>query len=419
MLQSKLFATTKKEASKEAESISHKLLVRADFIDQLASGVYSFLPLGSKVLKNIEKIIREQMLKIGGQEVFLPTLQPKEIWKKTSRWQNMKPPLFKLKDRHKREFALGPTHEEVITKLAKGRMQSYKDLPLYLFQIQNKFRNELRFTGGLLRTREFLMKDLYSFHKDEKDLENYFEKVLTSYEKIFKRCGLKTIQSKASGEAFTERGAKTYEFQVPAEGGEDKFFFCEKCRFAVSSESASQKFCPRCKKKLEKINAIETGHCFQLGKKYSKGFDLYFIDETGKRKLVTMGCYGIGLGRLMGTIVEIHHDKKGIIWPIEVAPFKVHLIFVPGKKVKKEVQRIYKILKEKEIEVLFDDRIDISPGEKFAEADLIGIPIRLLISEKTLKINSVEVKERKKKKAKLIKIKRLSQFLISNFHCKL
>lgn len=411
MLQSKLFLKTKKEAPKEAKAISHRLLVRADFIDQLASGVYSFLPLGFKVLKNIEKIIREEMEKIGGQEIFLPTLQPKKIWQRTGRWKKMKPPLFKLKDRHKREFALGPTHEEVITKLVRDRIQSYKDLPLYLFQIQNKFRNELRFTGGLLRTREFLMKDLYSFHRDQKDLESYFEKVLASYEKIFKRCGLKSIKAEASGGAFTEKGAKTYEFQVPAKSGEDKIVFCKKCGFARSFALSGSKICPNCKNKLEKLNTIETGHCFELGEKYSKAFNLHFIDENGQRKLVIMGCYGIGLGRLMGAIVEIHHDQKGIIWPEEVAPLQVHLIFVPGKKVKAQAQKIYKKLKAKGIKILFDDRKDITPGEKFAEADLIGIPYRIVVSEKTLAKNSLEVKKRSQKRARLIKIKKLPKFI--------
>jgi len=414
MRQSLLFCKTKKESPKTAETVSHRLLIRADFIDQLASGIYSFLPLGYKVLKKIEKIIREEMERIGGQELFLPTLQPKEIWKKTNRWEKMQPPLFKLKDRHKKEFALGPTHEEVITKLAKGRIQSYKDLPILLFQIQNKFRNELRFTGGLLRTREFLMKDLYSFHKDEKESENYFKKVLRAYDKIFRRCGLKTIKSEASGEAFTEKGARTYEFQVQTEVGEDRIMFCKKCKFARSPEIAKAKdegLCPNCKRKLEKINTIEIGHCFNLGKKYSKAFNLYFVDGDGKRKLVTMGCYGIGLGRLMASIVEVHHDEKGISWPIGVAPFQVHLIPLLGKKVNSQVKRLYRDFQAKGIEVLFDDRADITPGEKFADADLIGIPFRIVVSEKTLKRNSIEVKKRSEEKTKLIRIKQLPRFL--------
>ena len=288
MRQSQLFSKIRKGRLKKAEAISHQLLIKADFIDQLASGVYSFLPLGYRVLKKIERVIREEIERIGGQEVFLPTLQPKEIWQRTGRWENMKPPLFKLKDRHKKEFALGPTHEEVITELVKDRIQSYRDLPTYLFQIQNKFRNELRFTGGLLRTREFLMKDLYSFHRIEEDLARYFKKVLVAYDRIFKRCGLKATKSLASGGAFTEKGATTYEFQVPTAVGEDEAFLCKKCKLAVSSEIVEpekDQLCPACKRKMQSINCIEVGHCFELGDKYSKSFDLYFLDRKGGRKI--------------------------------------------------------------------------------------------------------------------------------------
>jgi prolyl-tRNA synthetase len=416
MRQSQLFYKTEKETPKTAEIHSHQLLIRADFIDQLASGVYSFLPLGCRVLKKIEDIIRDEMEKIGGQELFLPTLQPKKIWKKTGRWESMTPPLFKLKDRHKKEFALGPTHEEVITNLAKGRIVSYKDLPIYLFQIQNKFRNELRSTGGLLRTREFLMKDLYSFHRDRNDLIKYFQKVLKSYDKIFKRCNLKAIKSQASGGAFTEKEATTYEFQVPSVTGEDKIVFCKKCKLAKNYDlvkGKKTKVCPNCKGKLEEVSTIETGHCFQLEEKYSKALDLYFFDKAGKRQLVTMGCYGIGLGRLMGTIAEVHHDEKGIIWPMEVAPFLFHLVLVGGKKAKVKGFKVYKELQSKGIDVLVDDREKVSPGEKFAEADLIGVPYRIVISERTLKKDCAEIKRRGKRQTKLVKLNKLIQFLKS------
>lgn len=417
MKQSKLFYRAKKEVAKTTKTHSHQLLIRADFVDQLASGVYSFLPLGYKVLKKIETIIREEMEKIGGQELFLPTLQPKEIWEKTGRWESMTPPLFKLKDRHKKEFALGPTHEEVITNLAKGRIISYKDLPIYLFQIQNKFRNELRSTGGLLRTREFLMKDLYSFHCNRDDLVKYFQKVLMAYDKIFRRCSLMAIKSEASGEAFTEKEATTYEFQIPAAIGEDKIVFCKKCKFARNYDlirGKKARICPNCKGKLEKINTIEVGHCFQLEEKYSRALNFYFFDKDGKRKLVTMGCYGIGLGRLMDAIVQIHHDVNGIIWPIEVAPFLVHVLLLGGdNKVKKAGLKLYQEIQSKNIEVLLDDREEISPGEKFAEADLIGIPYRVVISPRTLKRNCGEIKRREKREAKLVKLHKLSQFLNS------
>jgi len=413
MLQSKLFSKTLKKAPKEAKIASHKLLLRGDFISQLASGIYSFLPLGYRIHRKIEEVVREEMNAIGGQEVFLPSLQPKEIWQKTDRWDHMDPPLFKIKDRHKKEFVLGPTHEEVITDLLKGRVQSYKDLPVYLYQIQTKFRNEMRFAGGLLRAREFVMKDLYSFHPDKKDLDKFFNKVLLAYDKIFKRCGLKAIKSEASGGVFTKE--KTYEFQVMSKEGEDKIIYCPKCNWATNLEvtkiKAGQK-CPKCKSKLVKANSIEVGHTFRLGTKYSKALNLYFRDKKGEKKPVVMGCYGIGLGRLMATIVEINHDDKGIIWPKEVAPFQIHLIQIEdNQKIKKAAEELYRDLQNKAVEVLYDDRNDKSAGEKFAEADLIGIPVRVVVSEKTLKNNSIEVKKRDKNKTCLIKFSHIFQII--------
>jgi len=413
MLQSKLFSKTLKKAPKEAKIASHKLLLRGDFISQLASGIYSFLPLGYRIHRKIEEVVREEMNAIGGQEVFLPSLQPKEIWQKTDRWDHMDPPLFKIKDRHKKEFVLGPTHEEVITDLLKGQVQSYKDLPVYLYQIQTKFRNEMRFAGGLLRAREFVMKDLYSFHPDKKDLDKFFNKVLLAYDKIFKRCGLKAIKSEASGGVFTKE--KTYEFQVMSKEGEDKIIYCPKCNWATNLEvtkiKAGQK-CPKCESKLVKANSIEVGHTFRLGTKYSKALNLYFRDKKGEKKPVVMGCYGIGLGRLMAAIVEINHDDKGIIWPKEVAPFQIHLIQIEdNQKIKKAAEKLYRDLQNKAVEVLYDDRNDKSAGEKFAEADLIGIPVRVVVSEKTLKNNSIEVKKRDENKTCLIKFSHIFQII--------
>ena len=409
MRQSKLFNKTLKKAPKTAEIVSHKLLLRADFISQLASGVYTFLPLGYRVHQKIENIVRQEMNSIGGQEIFMPSLQPKELWQKTGRWANMDPPLFKVRDRHKKEFALGSTHEEVITDLVKDKIQSYKDLPLALYQIQNKFRNEMRFTGGLLRAREFVMKDLYSFHTDAKDLEKFFNKVLKAYDKIYTRCGLKAVKSEASGGVFTKE--KTYEFQILSEIGEDRIIYCEKCNWAINLEVGGAKLlkkCPECNTKVVKKNSIEVGHTFRLGTKYSRDFNLYFKDKKGENRLVTMGCYGIGIGRLMATVVEINHDDKGIIWPKEVSPFQVHLIQIENsKKVKQAAEKLYKKLNN----VLYDDRADKTPGEKFAEADLIGIPIRLVVSEKTLKNNCVELKNRDKKKVCLIKFSHISQII--------
>lgn len=420
MRQSKLFLTTKKETPKEVKIISHKLLIRGDFIEQTISGVYRFLPLGWRVLKKIEKIIREEMVALGAQELYLPTLQNKNLWLETGRWTTIDPPLFKLRDRHQKEIALAPTHEEEITDIIRKRVKSYKDLPIYLFQIQNKFRNEIRPSGGLLRTVEFLMKDLYSFHSDENDLENFYQKVKKSYFKIFNRCSLKALCVEAS--SGTIGGELSNEFMVLSEVGEDKILFCPNCHWGANIEKSGDiKECPQCKKQLEKKNSIEVGHIFKLGSKYSESMKATFKDKEGKEKPIIMGCYGIGLPRLMGTIVEIHHDEKGIIWPKEVAPFDVHLIEIKSlntlisKKIKKTAEKIYKNLQNQKIEVLYDDRDDKTPGEKLIDSDLIGIPIRIVVSEKTLKRNCVEIKKRKTKKIELIKIKNIESFIKNYF----
>ncbi|MBI2042312.1 MAG: proline--tRNA ligase [Candidatus Nealsonbacteria bacterium] len=413
MRQSELFAKIKKEAPKDAESISHKYLARGDFIDQAASGIYSFLPLGWRVHKKIENIIRQEMLSVGGQEIFLPVLTPKKFWLETGRWQTIDPPLFKFKDRHGSELALGPTHEEIITDLVRRRVKSYRDLPLYLFQIQDKFRNEMRATGGLLRVREFIMKDLYSFHQSPKDAKEFYEKVKKAYLRIFKRCGLNPVAVEA--DPGTIGGEMSHEFMVLSETGEDKVLVCKKCGFAGNIEKFQDiKICPKCQSNLEKFSAIESAHAFYLGTKYSSPMVANFIDKKGGQNPVIMGCYGIGLGRLMATIIEANHDQRGIVWPIEVAPFALHLIPVGGSaKVTAATDKIYDSLKKAAMDVLYDDRVEKTPGEKFAEADLIGIPTRLVVSEKTLEKNSVEIKKRNEQKTRLVRLAKLSNQLLS------
>ncbi len=411
MNQSKLFYKASKESPKDAETISHKFLARADFIDQLATGIYTLLPLGYRVMMKIQQIIREEMNRIGSQEVLMPTLQPKNLWEETGRWDTFDPPLFKLKDRHNKELALGPTHEEVITDLVRQRIKSYRDLPQALFQIQNKFRNEMRATGGLLRTREFLMKDLYSFHESKEDAVDFYGKVRAAYFKIFKRCDLDAVCVEA--DPGTIGGELSNEFTILSDTGEDRVLICEKCGFGANVEKSGEiKNCPKCKKELLQKRAIECGHIFFLGEKYSKPMHAYFIDRSGKRNPIMMGCYGIGLGRLMSTIVEVHNDERGIIWPEEVAPFKVHIIPVENMKrnIHQKAEKISADLQKDGFEVLYDDREDKLAGEKFAEADLIGIPYRIIVSEKTLKSNSVEIKKRQDKQAKLVKINALRKF---------
>ena len=404
MLQSELFTKTRKEAPQDEVSKNAQLLIRGGFIDKLQSGVYTYLPLGFLVLKNIENIIREEMNKAGGQELLMPSLQPKENWEKTGRWDSMDD-LYKVKDSSGRENALGPTHEEIIVPLAKQFISSYRDLPLYLYQIQNKFRMELRAKSGILRGREFLMKDLYSFHTDEKDLARYYEIMKKAYANIFKRAGIgeRTYLTFASGGSFSKY---SHEFQTVTPAGEDIIHICEKCSVAVNKEIAhEQKSCPSCgSEKLKEEKSVEVGNIFELKTKYSEPFGLTYKDSEGKDITVIMGCYGIGLGRLMGTIVEVLSDERGIVWPEEVAPFKVHLIELSGgsEKTKEAAKALYEDLQKKGVSVLYDERNGASAGEKFADADLIGIPYRAVVSEKSLAGGGVELKKRGEEEAKIV-----------------
>jgi prolyl-tRNA synthetase len=403
MRQSQLFVKTQKNLPKDEVSLNAQLLIRAGFVDKLMAGVYTFLPLGLRVMKKIENIIREEMNAIGGQEILMPSLQPKENWLKTGRWDAMDD-LYKIKDSSGKEMALGPTHEEVVVPLMEKFLNSYKDLPLAVYQFQNKFRMELRAKSGILRGREFLMKDLYSFHLDEKDLDDYYEKAKAAYFKIFQRAGLreKTYLTFAAGGSFSQY---SHEFQTIAPAGEDTIYVCQKCNLAINKEIKSEtKKCPDCGgSNFQEEKAIEVGNIFKLKNKYTAPFGLKVADEKGEKKEIVMGCYGLGLGRLMGTIVEIYHDEKGIVWPESVAPFQVHLLDLDQKA---EANKIYQELQDKKIEVLYDDR-EISAGEKFAEADLIGIPFRIVVSKKSLEKGGMEVKKRKEEKVEIVKIEEL------------
>jgi len=412
MLQSKLFYKTNRDKSASVESVSHDLLTRAGFVDQLMAGVYTFMPLGYRVLKNIENIIRKNMVNAGGQEILMPVLQPKENWLKTGRWNNLDI-LFRIKGSGDKDYALGPTHEEVVSPLAKKVVFSYKDLPTAVFQIQTKFRDELRAKSGILRTREFLMKDLYSFHETQEDLDKYYDKMLKVYFNVFKECGIgkSTYLTLASGGSFSKY---SHEFQMVTETGEDTIYVCNKCKTAINKEIKNENVaCPNCSSdSFTEKKAVEVGNIFKLGTKYSLPFDLKYKDKYGQEKPVIMGCYGIGLSRVMGAVVEESHDEKGIIWPKTLSPFLAHLIPVgDNKKVYATAGKIYQELQKENIQVLYDDRQDKSAGEKFAEADLLGTPYRVVVSEKTLAKNSVELKERNKGAANLIKIKQLIKIL--------
>jgi len=416
MLQSQLFIKTKRESPKDEVSANAQLLIRGGFIDKLTAGVYTFLPLGFLVLKKIENIIREEINNIGGQEILMPALHPKELWEETGRWGSVDD-LYKLKDRKNKDLALGPTHEEVITDIFRKRTISYKDLPLYLYQIQTKFRDELRSKSGLLRGREFLMKDLYSFHASEEDRKKYYEVVKEAYKAIFKRCGLSPIIAEASGGSFSREAS--HEFQVRTDGGEDVIVFCEKCDYAVNVEIADKKGgekCPECSNTLVQEKSIEAGNIFTLGTKFTSKMGANFSDEDGKENPIIMGCYGIGVGRLLGSVAEVHHDEQGIIWPEEVSPFDVHLIALESKdskmteKVFSEAAKIHNGQKQTH-GVLYDDRKGVSPGQKFADSDLIGVHIRIVVSEKTLKEGKVEIKKREGSEAKLVKTKDIAKSL--------
>lgn len=405
MKQSALWTKTSKDISREEVSINAQLLTRAGMIDKVAAGIYSYLPLGYRVLTKIENIIREEMNAVNGLEVLMPALQPKEQWVRTGRWDTLDV-LFRLQGSGDKEYALGATHEEIVTPLIQRFVSSYKVLPVSVYQIQTKFRDEPRAKSGLLRGREFRMKDMYSFHLSEADLNDYYERVTSAYMAVYRRCGIgdSTYLTFASGGAFSKY---SHEFQTVTEFGEDTIHVCEKCRIAINKEIlAEQSSCPTCdNKSLTVSRAIEVGNIFKLQTRFSSAFDFVIPDASGKNLPIVMGCYGIGSSRIMGAIVEMSHDQGGIVWPDGVAPFAVHLVSLANNDaLRQKADALYEQMTRRGIEVLYDDREGVRPGEKFAEADLIGIPTRMVVSEKTLAAGSVEVKKRKEAKSALVRI---------------
>jgi prolyl-tRNA synthetase len=549
---SKLFGKTQREIPAEAETASHQLLLRAGMIAQVAAGVYSYLPLAWRVLKKIENIIREEMDSAGGQELMMPVLQPLELWQETGRDQAFGKGLFTLCDRRDRNLCLGPTHEEIITKLVSQYVRSYRDLPLLLYQIQTKFRDEPRPRAGLLRVREFTMKDLYSFDIDEDGLAQSYNQMLKAYQNIYARCGLPTLLVEADSGAIG--GKDSHEFMLVTETGEDEVIYCPDCQYSANSEKAQSnkgevpsekplpleevktpgaatieevsKFlkvapnhtlkavfyiadneltfvvirgdlevneiklknalkcyelrlateaevtgagivagaaspvglrnlkviaddsvtsganfvagankaethlrnvnyprdftanimadiararagegCPRCQGKLLSAHGIEVGHIFKLGTFLSEKLGAYFTDPDGASRPIVMGCYGIGLGRLLAAAIEQNHDDKGIIWPSSIAPYHLYLcpLYFDNPEVAATSERLYNELAQAGWEVLFDDRVE-SPGVKFNDADLLGIPVRVTVSPRTLEKGGVEVKLRAEKKAELVPI---------------
>lgn len=410
MRQSLLFTKTRKDAPKDEVSKNAQLLIRAGFIHKEMAGVYSFLPLGLRVMNKIVQVIRDEMNKIGGQEVFLPALQDKKIWETSGRWDDaIVDNWFKTKLKNDTELGLAFTHEEPLAKMMTEYIRSFRDLPAYPYQFQTKFRNEARAKSGIMRGREFLMKDLYSFSKDEKQHADFYEKSKQAYLNIFEKLGLgeSTYITFASGGSFSKY---SHEFQTLTDAGEDSIFVDEKKKIAINKEVLNDEVLKDLginKADLVEKKAVEVGNIFSLGTKFSDAFELTYSDEKGEKKPVIMGSYGIGPGRVMGTVAEVLSDDKGLVWPESIAPFAVHLISIEDKagKVKEKADALYERLTKKGIEVLFDDR-DARPGEKFADSDLIGIPKRIIISEKTLESDSVEVKDRKTGTTELINYER-------------
>lgn len=396
MRQSHLFTKTRKEAPKDEVSKNAELLIRGGYIHKELAGAYAYLPLGLRVLKNIERIIREEMNAIGGQEVEMTALQEKLTWEKSGRWDDSVMDVwFKTNLKSGGELGLATTHEEPLTSLLSEYISSYRDLPISIYQFQTKFRNELRAKSGIMRGREFLMKDLYSFSRSQEEHDAFYEKAKEAYFKIFERVGLgeNTYLTFASGGSFSKY---SHEFQTLTDAGEDIIYLSKAKNLAVNKDVFNDEVLESLgvnKSEVTENKAVEVGNIFTLGTKYSEPLGLNFTDEKGEKKPVIMGSYGIGLGRVMGTIVETLSDEKGIVWPSSVAPFKVHLLTL-GVNVNDLGDEVYKTLTTNGIEVLFDDR-DLRAGEKFADSDLLGIPQRLIIGDKAIESKLYELKDRK------------------------
>jgi len=405
MKTSNLLLATQRENPSDAETISHKLMLKAGLIRQVASGVYNWLPLGVKVLRKVENIVRREMENSGAQEILMPMVQPGELWKESGRWQQYGQELLIFEDRHDREFCLGPTHEEVITDLCRNEIRSYKQLPVIFYQIQTKFRDEIRPRFGVMRSREFIMKDAYSFDLSEQQMDDSYQSMRDAYVKIFNSLGLDYRIVKADSGAIG--GADSEEFHVLADSGEDLLAFSDKSDYAINAElliesksdqdpgSLEGQDSPDGKGKLKLKRGIEVGHIFKLGRKYSESMKLTIQSEKGNIH-PEMGCYGIGISRIVAAAIEQSHDDKGIIWSKEISPYTTALVEINPKgeeNLKNLCTQIYTSLKERGHEVLWDDR-DQSAGVKFSDMELIGIPQMIIIGEKSFRENKVEFKIR-------------------------
>ena len=377
-----------------ATTRGHKIAVKGGYIYQTFQGGYTLTPLGWNVVRKIENIIREEMNAIDGQEILMPVVCSADLWQETGRYDSMDN-IAKFKGRSGTDYVICPTHEEVVTDYARSVIKSYRQMPCMLYQIQTKFRNELRVRAGLIRTREFIMKDAYSFHETQEDLDKYYKRCFDAYYKLFRRCGLKNFTD-VLAQSGDMGGRYTHEFQLITDMGEDTLYICD-CGFRANKETGetNSSVCPKCGKQMQKVHGIEIGQVFQLGKKYSEAMHMTYTDANGKEQTPIMGCYGIGVTRVMAAIIEESADDNGPVWNMETAPFEVEIIGLTDKdnKTLPLAEKIYNDLKAQHIEVLLDNR-ESRAGEKFADADLIAAPIRLIISEKNLAQNKIEVKYR-------------------------
>ena len=402
MRQSSLFYKTQKEFNNQEMSKNAQLLTRAGFIHKLMGGIYSYMPLGYRTLNKIENLIRQYMVTVNGQEVMMPVLQPAEVWHKTGRWDKIDV-LYKIKGHGDKDYALSPTNEEVVTPFVTNFISSYKDLPMSVFQIQNKFRDEPRSKSGLFRCKEFRMNDLYSFHASQEDLDSYYDKVAEMYMKFYTDCGIgaKTYFTYASGGAFAKY---SHEFQTLTDAGEDTIFILPGTKVAINREIIDDKAALRdivpnytdgMENSFEQRRAVEVGNIFKLGTRFTGPFNANFVDKDGQTKPVIMGCYGIGPSRVMGTVAECLSDDKGLVWPAKIAPFEWHLISLAIKDGEiAQVENLYHQLQNANFDLLYDDRQNVRGGNKFAESDLIGIPNKIIAGKNFFNTGNLEIKDR-------------------------
>lgn len=424
MLASKNFAPLIKDTPAEAEVISHQLLLRSGMIRKVASGIYNWLPLGFKTLKLVENIVREEMASTGSQEIFMPMVQPRDLWEDSKRWDKFGPELLRFKDRHERDFCLGPTHEEIITDLIRNNLSSYKELPLSLFQIQTKFRDEIRPRYGIMRGREFLMKDAYSFHLDQECLNDTYQTIREAYKAVFNRLGLDYKIVKADSGAIG--GEISEEFHVLAESGEDTLAFSEESEIAINAEllinenesidSLQGKTFPDSQEEIKLAKGIEVGHIFQLGNVYSSAMNATVLDENGNRQALQMGCYGIGVSRIVAAAIEQNHDDKGIIWPKNIAPIQISILPIFKESSDNTfifAEKLYKDLSKLGLRVMLDDRQERF-GKKITESELVGSSYAVVIGKSYTENKTIELISRNGDKTEL-KDSEIEKFLIKAF----